>query len=242
MFQGELFTNAQGSAYKVIEYRHAKDVLVRFIDEYQYETSVSAWACRSGKVRNPYTPSAYGVGFVGTGRFKLAEGKKLTTFGGYWLRMLERCYGARDKNVSYEGCHVVRSWHNFQNFAKWCSGRKDFVDTWHLDKDIILQDNKEYGPVTCCFLPPDVNMFTTKRNSLRGEYPIGVCLDKKSGKFLSQGSFKGFSKKYLGSYDSPEEAFEVYRKHKEEHGKFLAEKWKGEISEEAYYGLLNYKV
>ena len=49
-------------------------------------------------------------------------------------------------------------------------------------------------------------------------------------------------RKYLGLFETPDEAFLVYKTTKENHLKELAEKWKGEIDERAYKALINYKV
>ena len=45
---------------------------------------------------------------------------------------------------------------------------------WELDKDILVKGNKIYSPDTCCFVPKEVNTVFTKRQSKRGDYPIGV--------------------------------------------------------------------
>jgi hypothetical protein len=47
---------------------------------------------------------------------------------------------------------------------------------------------------------------------------------------------------YLGNYDTPEEAFNVYKKAKEAHILSMAEEYKDKISAEVYNSLLSYTV
>ena len=49
------------------------------------------------------------------------------------------------------------------------------MEDWKgLDKDIIVVDDKVYGPEVCAFVDPSLNMFTTDSAAARGEWPIGV--------------------------------------------------------------------
>ena len=48
--------------------------------------------------------------------------------------------------------------------------------------------------------------------------------------------------RYLGTFDTPEEAFQAYKTAKEECIKEVADKWKGLISEQVYNALINYKI
>ena len=49
-------------------------------------------------------------------------------------------------------------------------------------------------------------------------------------------------RKFLGSFESSEEAFNCYKVNKESYIKELAEKWKDAIDPRAYDALINYKV
>ncbi len=47
---------------------------------------------------------------------------------------------------------------------------------------------------------------------------------------------------HLGSFSTPEEAFEAYKTAKEEYIKEVADKWRGQITEQVYHAMYNYKV
>ena len=49
-------------------------------------------------------------------------------------------------------------------------------------------------------------------------------------------------RKYLGLYDTPEKAFEVYKQFKEKYIKRVADHYKDQIPEKLYQALYNYKV
>lgn len=108
----------------------------------------------------------------------------------------------------------------------------------HLDKDILIKGNKIYSPNTCIFVPQKINSLFTKRNSVRGEYPIGVTYSKKNHKFEPQVQGRG----WLGYYDTPEESFEVYKKNKEKRIKEIADEYKNKIPIKLYDALYDYKV
>lgn len=155
--------------------------------------------------------------------------------------MLRRCYDARsrEKSPSYDGCFVCDEWLIFSNFKKWFD--KNYVEGYHLDKDIIKRGNKIYCPEKCRFVPPFVNTVLLNRHCDRGESPIGSTFS--NGKYLV--SINKFGKHYyLGSYDSAHEAFIVYKKEKEKYIKDVADIYfkQGKIDKAIYDSLLQYKV
>lgn len=78
-----------------------------------------------------------------------------------------------------------------------------------LDKD-LLGDGKLYSPETCIFVSHAVNMFTTDSGATRGEWPIGVY--KFRNRFVAQ--CEGATPCYQGTFDTPEEAHQAWRKAK----------------------------
>lgn len=132
-----------------------------------------------------------------------------------WTDMMKRCYSENlhKSRHSYKGCSVTEEWHIFSNFKAWMEGQE-----WHgkeLDKDILINGNKLYSPETCVFVDKETNSFTTDAAKIRGEYPIGVCLDKRSGMFKAF-CCNPFTKKqeYLGAYSSPQLAHAAWLKRK----------------------------
>ena len=86
----------------------------------------------------------------------------------------------------------------------------------------------------------------TKCQSKRGPYPIGVYRTK-NNKYVAILSYMRCGKRVridLGTYDTPEEAFLVYKEHKEAYIKSVAvvEYNKGMITYECFRALMEYQV
>lgn len=163
--------------------------------------------------------------------------------------MLLRSYDDKyhEKYPTYKDVEVCDEWLNFQNFADWCSNQK-FFDAkddkerpYHLDKDILVRGSKIYSPDTCCFAPSEVNTLLLKRDKSRGSCLIGVSKCKATGNYLAQIRHKGKSV-YLGSHSAESEAFQAYKKAKEDYIKGVAEKWREKIDDRLYQALLAYQV
>ena len=92
-----------------------------------------------------------------------------------------------------------------------------------LDKDIIVPGSKLYSPETCSFVLKATNSFVTASDASRGEYPIGVSLYKRTGKYLARckNPFTG-KNEHLGYFSTPEDAHEVWRKRKHELAQLVA--------------------
>ena len=92
-----------------------------------------------------------------------------------------------------------------------------------LDKDIIAPGSKLYSPNTCAFVLPATNSFVIARDACRGDYPIGVNLFKRTGKYHAscKNLFTG-KNEHLGYYSTPEEAHESWRKRKHELAQLVA--------------------
>lgn len=147
------------------------------------------------------------------------------------------------KESNYLDCNVVEKWHNFQNFAEWSINQIGYDKSgWELDKDILLKGNREYGPETCCFVPPQINCMFTLKRGFRGQYCIGVSKNK-WGKFrascsggMGEGQWHGLSR------DTEEEAFLDYKLHKEAIIKKVADSFKDEIDLRVYEALYKYQI
>lgn len=124
---------------------------------------------------------------------------------GSWKNMLERCYSAKYHRIqpTYIGVKVCGDWLSFMAFRKWWAENQ--VDGWQLDKD-LLSDDRIYSPETCIFVPSWLNNFTTHRAAKRGEWPIGVYFDKRSGKLKSRCNHPFGRQEYLGHFSTPDEA------------------------------------
>ena len=152
---------------------------------------------------------------------------------------IERCYDLKrqEKHPTYKGCIVAEEWHDFQNFAEWFEN--NYKEGFALDKDILIKGNKIYSPNTCCFVAREINNSFVKSDSIRGKYPIGIS--KAKDKFIAHISING-KRVRLGMFDTPEEAFQVYKIAKEKQIKEVAEKYKNQITGQTYKAMYNYKV
>lgn len=157
-----------------------------------------------------------------------------------WSAMLGRCYSGyvHSKQKTYIGCKTCEEWHKFSNFFEWY--KLNHIDGYMLDKDILFKGNKLYSPDTCCFVPNDINvMFSHKTN--HRVLPIGVTMDKAKKKYVARIN-KGHEQEHIGTFNTPEEAFNAYKQEKEAHIKDVANKWKNKIAKNVYEAMMRYEV
>ena len=190
----------------------------------------------------------YGVGFNDKTKPVFVDGKKVKEYA-LWQNMLERCFSEKYQTrfPTYKGCNVSDNFLNYSFFYDWCQEQIGFgkVDdkgcSWCLDKDLLFVGNKTYSETTCVFVPHEINLFFTDRGNARGEYPIGVYFNKVIGKFVAQCAVNG-KRQHLGYFNTPQEAFTVYKPFKEDLCKQLALKWQHEIDERLFNAMMNWSV
>ena len=246
---GEENINTFGSKMVIKEYRGALDIDVYF-PEYNWTFEHTEYkSFKKGEIKCPYEPRTFGVGYLGEGKYKMFENGKKTDECDIWKGMLMRCYDPKyqEKHPSYKGCEVENYLLNFQNMGEWIEKNYYKVpgEVMCLDKDILCKGNKVYSRETCIFVPERINLLFTKRDKSRGKDPVGV--DQ-----LPSGNYRvrcnnGYGEQiYLGSYSSKEEAFQVYKKHKEKVIKETIDSYEGKIPEPFYsrlkVAMYNYKV
>jgi hypothetical protein len=155
--------------------------------------------------------------------------------------MLSRCYDTRNhhKNITYKDCKVCNESLTPSNFKEWFD--KNYQESYELDKDIIIKNNKIYSPETCCFVPKEINTLLTNRRNNRGKCYIGVT--KNYNKYVSTVSICG-KKHIIGYYSDEHDAFIAYKSAKEQYVKELAEKYfkEGKITDKVYHALMRYEV
>lgn len=160
-----------------------------------------------------------------------------------WKAMLGRCYSEKVhvKKPTYIGCTVSDNFKNYTYFFEWCQVQIGFFEIgYQLDKDILSNGkDKIYSENTCVFLPNSINSLLLKSAAIRGNLPIGVS--KKGNNYRVRCNVNG-SEKYLGTFSTPELAFNAYKTFKEAYIKELAEKYKDTIDSRAYQALLNHEV
>ena len=246
---GEERYNSKGDLMKIVEYKDSYNVLIEFQDEYKYRKNTRYDIFIKGQVKNPYHKDLYEIGYFGEGNY---SDKEHHIYYRVWQDMIKRCYDKETirKRPTYKNCSVCDEWHNFQNFAKWCD--KNYYESnlkkesMQLDKDILFKGNKIYSPETCIFVPQRINSLFIKSDKARGDYPIGVTLRKDNGKYRSQCNVQYGEEPRkqikLGQFDTPEEAFFVYKQFKENYIKEVADLYKPYIPQKLYEAMYKYEV
>ena len=197
---------------------------------------------------NEMTKLVLGAGFNDKTRPAFVDGKIVKEHQ-LWHNMLSRCFSEKyqTRKPTYKGCNVSDNFLSYAFFYDWCQEQIGFgkVDekgrSWCLDKDLLFIDNKTYSETTCVFVPNEINSFFTDRGNDRGEYPVGVSFHKRAGKFKAQCNVNG-KIQHLGLFNTPEEAFAVYKPFKEALCKQLALKWESEIDTRLFNAMMKWSV
>ena len=163
--------------------------------------------------------------------------------------MLNRCFSEKlqTRQPTYKGCNVSDNFLHYSFFYDWCQEQTGFgkVDEkgryWELEKDLLFTGNKTYSETNCVFVPHEINLFFVDRGNARGDYPVGVSFHKASGKFKARCNVNG-KRQYLGLFNTPEEAFAVYKPFKEALCKELALKWQSEIDSRLFNAMMSWCV
>lgn len=160
---------------------------------------------------------------------------------GVWYNMLQRCYYKKyqESHPTYIGCTVCDEWLYFSNFLNWF--KKNYIDGYVVDKDLLVSGNKIYSPSTCCMIPSEINAMIVTRRRKSSRFGKGVSITRK-------GRFAAFLVKYnktynLGHFDTIEEAFEAYKQGKVAYVREVADSYfmDGKITKEVYDALYRYE-
>lgn len=151
------------------------------------------------------------------------DGRKPLRVYYVWQGIIARCYNTKHDSYSQyggRGCTVSEKWRYFQDFAIWYSeqqkrGMGNAHINWHVDKDILIEGNLEYGPETCCFVPDDINTFFAGLGDNKG-------FTFSKGLWLS--SVTIFGSKNQRNFKSEQEAVDWYLAGKSQAAKLLI--WK----------------
>ena len=244
-YEGVVFPTNNFGDVVVIKYTNNRKITVKFLDT-SYVRDVRLVDLQRGEVRDYTVPSVYNVGV-----FDIQESKNETKTQEYslWSGVLERCYSKINSKYlkTYKDCEASECFKYYSKFKKWCNtqvgfnSKDDKGNSFHLDKDILIKGNKLYSEDTCCFVPQEINGLFTNSKAKRGDNPIGVHQKNRNEKFGATCLIYGH-RKFLGYYNTPEEAFVVYKREKEKHIKEVANKWKDKVDVRVYDALIQYEV
>ena len=246
---GKKGLNNFGSEIIIVGYRKWEDIDVYF-PKYDWTFVHARYDnFKKGKIKCPYEPRTFGVGYLGEGKYKMSENGKYTDEYKIWHGMLKRCYDPKyhERKPTYKGCTVEDYLLNFQNMGEWINENYYEVpgERMCLDKDILCKGNKVYSRETCIFVPERINLLFIKCDKSRGKNPIGVT-PTSSGNYQAHCN-NGYGKTIaLGVYSTKEEAFRVHKEYKEKIIKDVIDSYEGIIPEPFYSRLkeamYNYKV
>lgn len=157
-----------------------------------------------------------------------------------WKSILQRCYSEKSlgRHPSYSECVVCDEWKSFLSFKEWHD--INHVEGWHIDKDILVEGNKIYSPLTCRFVPHFINSLLLDRKLGRGEFPIGVNYEKDRNKYKACISKYG-KVHHLGYFNDPVSAFNSWRLAKIDYVHEVANNYlkAGTIDSEIYMALVS---
>lgn len=160
---GDIYKTNQYGDCQIIELTSITHCKVRFLLT-GYEKIVERGELKRGRVRDPFYPIYYGVGFTGSEMsYKSKEYNKIRSL---WSGMLERCYDKKSEYYYLYGGNNVTvddRWFNlenfiqdiklFENYDKWLNKTNPYE--WQLDKDykcrLLGLENKIYSKDTCMF-------------------------------------------------------------------------------------------
>ena len=240
---GKVCKSKSSGDFKIVKYNDTRNVEIQFFNT-GFEAVVELGNIKKGLIKDPYSPSVYGVGIVGT-KYPISEGGVLTKEYVLWKNMLERCYSDtyQKKQPTYVGCEVSENFKSYEYFYEWCNKQVGFSNKdWQLDKDLLVKGNKVYSEYSCVFIPRKINQVLVKRTASRGEHLIGVYWCKRGKAFAAQVNKSNGGSEYLGLFNTEIEAFNAYKIAKEIYIKELANRLKSQIDDRAYNALMNYEV
>lgn len=229
---GKEFPTVSYGDITILEYKNAKEVLVKFNN-----TGNTAWFTASnisvGRIYDCMAPIA-GGGFIGVGPYSAKGNYKAYH---HWHQMLIRCSSDEHKFRNYFDKEIVDEWLCFQVFAPWAESQVGFdklKPKWQLDKDILVQGNKIYGPDTCCFIPHRINSLVIKSN------PEGFWSEKDNRWYFSYREYD--STKVRKGFINQEDGFAWYTVNKERVVKEVADLYKNELDSRVYEALYSWQV
>lgn len=242
---GNKNTSNEGLEMVISDYRSSNDIDIYFPKYNVIQKGYTYRKFLEGGIKCKVYPSLFGKGYIGIGEYKSSVNNNKTKCHKHWIYMLERCYSDayKAKFPAYENCTVCDSWLNYQNFARWYDNNYYEVqgEKMCLDKDILSNGEKIYSPETCVFVPNKLNNIFTNKKSNKGDYPTGVTYHKQKHKYIAR--LSKFNKNVeLGGYDTPEKAFNAYKRAKENHVIEVANLYKSKIPDKLYNVMVNYKV
>ena len=221
-YVGKVYTSEVGNhTLKVIDGGSAPETVVTQFD-FEPLKEVNKGVVRTFK--KLFTQKSFG-GYIGFGTYYNIKKNHMYTYT-MWHHMFRRCYDIELQSRThgtYSNVTVCEDWRNFQNFAKWVElhyPKNATPNEYHLEKDLINTDAKEYSPKNCIFVCQELNKFITNIKKTNTSGCTGVHWDRSNCKWVTQIQINGKRKRvYIGN--SKEEACNTYKQLRVEYTKQL---------------------
>ena len=242
-YEGRVFKTNKCGDIVVINYFNASNVIVQFLNT-GARTKTCTGDILNGYVKDVFAPNIFNKGYLGCHDANVTRKNPPESYT-VWLDMIRRCCCEtyKQKKPHYMSSVVDARFESYFNYRSWCEKQVGFSlkdekgRPFALDKDILVKGNKMYSEDTCCFVPAEINGTFVKKGKSRGEYPIGVSFHKARGMLRAT-----LNNKHLGHFNTPEEAFQVYKVAKEAYIKEVANKWKDQIDIRVYEALMDWSI
>ena len=169
---GDIYNNGIYGKCIVIDSPDVYNIKIKF-DNTNSIRVVTNYLLNHFNIKDYMFPSLCGVGYIGNSPKENRKHKLHEKADATWRNVIKRCYDIdiKEKNPSYIDATMCDEWLNYQVFLKWFE--ENYIDGWHIDKDLLFFGNKHYSPETCIFVPRKVNnIFRYQKN--RGGLPFGI--------------------------------------------------------------------
>lgn len=160
IYLGAKFKNTAGHIYTVVaKAGEPKYWIVEF--DSGFKTSARDTNIPYGKVKDYFSPSVYGVGFLGAAcRIPQRGDSLLRKKYDLWANMLKRVYGGYREAETYKDVEVTPEWLNFSVFQVEIESVKGY-EAWLLDSSMCLDKDlskqRLYSRATCKFISLEEN-------------------------------------------------------------------------------------
>ena len=186
-------------------------------------------------------------GFLGDDREYIQYKYNLTDTDFYKLSARYNSINQRTKNNHgnklYQFVRLHESFSTLDKFVGWCIKQVGYdyyindTDNWHLDKDILGDENdKMYSANSCVLVPHEINLMAQTRK--RNKHGKGVqYFPKRKTHYRAYINIDG-KPVGLGYYNTAEEANAEYIKARQAQVNVLKEKYKGVVDDRVWDGLM----
>lgn len=159
-----------------------------------------------------------------------------------WKGMLKRAYSDKfhKKSPTYKDVTVNEEWLLYTNFEKWYLLQYQ-KENFQLDKDLLIEGNKEYSSNKCMFISQQFNRVLLDNISRRGNTLLGCHFEKSRNKYVSSINISD-NNIIIGRFNIEQEAHEQYLFYKAELIKYYIKNNPFNDSKQAIAALYKYEA